>query len=170
MVKTKYVVAILFFWLIILFGFIGFKEFTKQTGTEVLLKTMPIDPRDLFRGDYVVLRYDISTVSSDLATENLAIGDKVYVSLVLQDQYAIASSVSKMQPSDSLFVKAKVKNVNPDHFELEYGIESYFVPEGKGRDIERYRGNQLDVKVAIDQFGNAVIKSLLIEGKEVSLS
>ncbi len=29
-------------------------------GTEVTLQTQPVDPRDLLRGDYVVLRYDIS--------------------------------------------------------------------------------------------------------------
>jgi uncharacterized membrane-anchored protein len=31
-----------------------------RDGTEVTLQTRPVDPRDLLRGDYVVLRYDIS--------------------------------------------------------------------------------------------------------------
>lgn len=31
-----------------------------REGTEVILQTQPVDPRDLLRGDYVVLRYDIS--------------------------------------------------------------------------------------------------------------
>src|SRR4029077_13511649 len=31
-------------------------------GTDVLLKTAPVDPRDLLRGDYVTLNYDISRV------------------------------------------------------------------------------------------------------------
>ena len=43
----------------------------------------------------------------------------------------------------------------------------FFVPEGEGRAIERERGGNLDVKVAIDEFGNAVIKTLLIDGAEV---
>ena len=33
-----------------------------QSGTEVVLKTAPIDPRDLLRGDYVILNYEISSV------------------------------------------------------------------------------------------------------------
>ncbi|EJZ21322.1 hypothetical protein RCCGEPOP_10521 [Rhizobium sp. Pop5] len=33
-----------------------------SNGTEVLLKTAPVDPRDFLRGDYVVLNYDISSV------------------------------------------------------------------------------------------------------------
>src|SRR4051794_36188355 len=31
-----------------------------REGAEVTLQTEPVDPRDLLRGDYVVLRYDIS--------------------------------------------------------------------------------------------------------------
>src|SRR4029078_8389557 len=33
-------------------------------GTEVKLQTRPVDPRDLLRGDYVVLGYDISQLPS----------------------------------------------------------------------------------------------------------
>jgi GDYXXLXY motif protein len=32
------------------------------TGETIYLRTRPVDPRDLFRGDYVVLAYDIDTV------------------------------------------------------------------------------------------------------------
>ena len=35
-----------------------------RDGTEVKLQTRPVDPRDLLRGDYVVLGYDISQLSS----------------------------------------------------------------------------------------------------------
>ena len=31
-------------------------------GQEVLLKSLPVDPRDLLRGEYVILNYDISTI------------------------------------------------------------------------------------------------------------
>ena len=31
-----------------------------SSGQEVVLQTVPVDPRDLLRGDYVILRYDIS--------------------------------------------------------------------------------------------------------------
>ena len=33
-----------------------------KSGTEVRLRTVPVDPRDLFRGDYVVFSYEIGTV------------------------------------------------------------------------------------------------------------
>ena len=42
------------FWLVLILGFVAYKEMTLQTGEEVVLKTVPVDPRDLFRGDYVI--------------------------------------------------------------------------------------------------------------------
>ena len=34
-----------------------------RDGREVLLKVEPVDPRDLLRGDYVVLTYEITRTS-----------------------------------------------------------------------------------------------------------
>jgi GDYXXLXY protein len=45
-----------------------------RTGTEVTLQTRPIDPRDFLRGDYVVLGYDISTVSAGELKDQPATG------------------------------------------------------------------------------------------------
>ena len=33
---------------------------TLTTGETILLRVVPVDPRDLFRGDYVILSYEIS--------------------------------------------------------------------------------------------------------------
>ncbi len=37
-----------------------------RSGKEVLLKVEPVDPRDLLRGDYVALGYDISRIPTRL--------------------------------------------------------------------------------------------------------
>ncbi|MGL4397939.1 MAG: GDYXXLXY domain-containing protein [Hyphomicrobium sp.] len=54
------------------------------TGREIVLPVVPVDPRDIFRGDYVVLGYDLSTVnipaaSDGTAPSGLRDGDVVYV-------------------------------------------------------------------------------------------
>jgi uncharacterized membrane-anchored protein len=36
-----------------LLGMVGIKQYTLSTGTPIVLKTEPIDPRSLFQGDYV---------------------------------------------------------------------------------------------------------------------
>lgn len=33
---------------------------TRMSGDTILLRIVPVDPRDLFRGDYVILSYDLS--------------------------------------------------------------------------------------------------------------
>ena len=158
------------FWLIILLGFVIIKEFTLQTGEEVLLKTRPVDPRDLFRGDYVVLRYEISTLDlGSIPTDYTGFenGDKIYVGLSIKEEYGSPSKIYRNSPKEGLYLKGTVKDVRNNMLNVEYGIENYFVPEGEGRAIERQTGGNLDVKVSIDKFGNAGIKTLLIDGQEV---
>ena len=168
--KKKVFILLGIFWLVVISGFIGYKEYTLRTGQEVLLKTTPVDPRDLFRGDYVMLRYDISDLNSQdlvFGRNDFKLGDRVYVVLDIKEKYAVATGVYSQLPSDGLFIKGTLKDVGGSRFNIEYGIESYFVPEGKGRDIERQLGRNVDVRVAVDKSGNSVIKALLIDGQEV---
>ena len=52
------------------------------TGQTVLVKVVPVDPRELFRGDYVQLSYDFSRVppercarpAGELGLETVAVG------------------------------------------------------------------------------------------------
>jgi uncharacterized membrane-anchored protein len=138
------------------------KERTLATGEEVVLQTVPIDPRDLFRGDYVNLRYTISTVRSYTDFE---VGDRVYVGLAQQGDIWDAVSASH-SPPDGLYIKGRVTQTQQGQIDVEYGIESYFVPEGSGHIIERAR--DVKVRVAVDSSGNSVIKGLLVDGEPFS--
>jgi len=63
---------ILSFWLIILFQIallfviIVRYEYVLNTGQEILMKTRPVDPRDILRGDYVILNYDLREYKVDV--------------------------------------------------------------------------------------------------------
>ena len=39
-----------------------------RSGADIKLKTLPVDPRDLLRGDYVILSYPISTIPASIVT------------------------------------------------------------------------------------------------------
>jgi uncharacterized membrane-anchored protein len=53
-----------------------------------------------------------------------------------------------------------------EHLTVRYGIENYFVPEGEGRDLERPKpGEKVSTRVAVDRFGNAGIKAVLVNGQ-----
>jgi len=187
--QKKILYLTIVFWLFIFSGFIAYKEYTLRTGTEVILKTEPVDPRDIFRGDYVNLNYNITTL--DLKTipaedTHFDYNDKIYLALEVKDGYGVPKKIYRNPPENELYIKGKVINVIHDwetdeasnmieeedipELRVDYGIESYFVSEGKGLEIEsnQWTGNEkVDVKVVIDKYGNAVIKSLLINGKEV---
>jgi len=49
---------------------------------------------------------------------------------------------------------------------VSYGIESYFVPEGTGHEIEQeLRTGDLTVDIAVDAQGRAAIKAMRRKGK-----
>lgn len=180
--QKKVLYLTLIFWLLIFSGFIAYKEYTLRTGTEVVLKTLPVDPRDLFRGDYVTLNYEISTLDMEkVEAENsyFYYGDPIYLALELKNGYGIPKKIYATPPENELYIKGKVNDIIYDweseegtirELRIDYGIESYFVPEGRGIEIEKEQQTgrkQVDAKVIIDKYGNAVIKSLLIDGKEI---
>lgn len=155
-------------------GLVSFKEVTLRFGKEVTLQTVPVDPRDLFRGDFVILRYDISSISPQNATiwDFPRKGDSVYVRLVESGGVWVAREVASNPGSDwDVFIKGtvtgSVTRASRRPITLSYGIESYFVPEDTGMPIERAR----DVKavVSVNGLGDPVIKSLIVDGEPFKL-
>ena len=72
-----------------------------RNGQEVRLEIAPVDPRDLFRGDYVVLDYRIGTVDLPQdATTAFTRGQKVFVTLRPDaDHKAKAVAISAERPA-----------------------------------------------------------------------
>jgi uncharacterized membrane-anchored protein len=159
-----------------------------RSGTEVRLATAPVDPRDLFRGDYVVLGYKISTLDP-VALQ----GDKsfqrnqtVFVRVAPgADGLAEAKGVHLARPAAAAgetILEGRVSTTGtclagPDGtpdcklglraIRVAYGIEAYFVPQGSGRAIETTDRARLEVVAAVSGSGQAAIKRLLIDGKLV---
>ncbi len=163
--NKKQFLLIIAFWLILIGGLALYKQYPLSTGEEVLLRTEPVDPRDLFRGDYVILNYEISSLDKNLIKgSNVSRGDDVYVTLEKEDGYGVPTGIHTENP-EGLAIKGKVRDGNSRRVQIEYGIEDYFVPEGKGGQIEELRG-RLDVRIKVDRFGNAAIDALMVNGTE----
>lgn len=163
-------------WLVLALGLIGYKQRILATGIKVMLETVPVDPRDFLRGDYVILRYKISSLSSIPGKSNFKRGDRVYVKLEPGGEYREAESA----PWRAVAMKAKneiergdvvIKGKIGRGGVVKYGIESYFVPEGKGREIEKNMAgrSKVAVEVIVDKNGNGIINKLFIDGREVQL-
>ena len=54
-----------------------------QNGREIRLSAVPVDPRDLIRGHYVILSYDISRIDNRTVDgdPDIGWGDTVYVTI-----------------------------------------------------------------------------------------
>ena len=62
----------------------------------------------------------------------------------------------------------EIKEIKSRMLHVEYGIESYFVEEGKGRAVESGRGaRELRVEVSLRKDGKGIITALLMGGKLV---
>jgi len=56
-------------------------------------------------------------------------------------------------------------NESHPEMNLRYGIETYFVPESTGRDLEKLtRQAAVRTVVAVDRNGKAAIKGIIVEG------
>lgn len=158
---------------IVILIFLCVNLYTLHFGQEILLETAPVDPRDLFRGDYVTLSYEISRINlneipydTDFSTR-----EDIYASLSKKDKFWTVDAVSHTKPGfgkDQVCMKGRVTNSFDNQVSVDWGIESYFVPEGKGRLIERQRNvENVSVVVSVDSTCSSVLKELLINDEPV---
>jgi uncharacterized membrane-anchored protein len=159
-------------WLGLMAGIVGTHELTLRTGQEVVLETRPVDPRDLFRGDYVVLSYaagalDLASLPNDLRQP--ARGQSVYVTLDRSGPRAVPAGVHAARPAQApVSLRGRITSVHGRRIQVEYGIESYFVPEGRGRPLERAAGKSLEVVARVDRDGRAAIETVRLNGIDVN--
>lgn len=169
--KKLIFVAVSFLWIALAVGLIISKQHIIRTGKTVLLETVPVDPRDFLRGDYVILRYKISTIDLQQIQSEKSYygqGERVYVKLEPKEKFWEARAVKTKRPvsDNGVYIKARVKYCYNKKLDLNYGIESYFVPEGEGKDIEKnMRGNKssVEVEALVDTSGNAIIKKVFAQ-------
>jgi uncharacterized membrane-anchored protein len=151
-----------------------------REGREVTLQTQPVDPRDLLRGDYVVLRYDISQLPAGAlaGTPSAERNPAVFVKLApnANGLYEAVSVHAAPVPvtAPEILIRGRVSyscgsgRTFCDKLTIKYGLESYFVPEGEGKKLEQARNQQkLRVVAAVLPSGRAAIKRLLLDGEPV---
>ena len=217
--SRTFVIGIFVFWIIAIGAFVLSKEMVLSHGRAILIPVEPVDPRDVFRGDYINLNYNISNFDRNLYFDTqgegnpntLKKGDVLYVMvesstgrvesvLYYSDTFERINEVAMAQKDQNyglsgmelLVLKAVVERDDPysKRIFVKYGIESFFVPEGVGREIEkcgrlkcvdepitgvdsglRSRTEEtvpMYAKARVDENGNLVLESLILSnGEEV---
>jgi uncharacterized membrane-anchored protein len=149
----------------------GYHEWVRQTAEVIVLKGRPADPQDLLRGDYMTMRYDISDARVREAKQgsfgNTDMGHDVWVLLEKHERYhvVVQASYEKLTPgAGQVLVRGQISpgwGGIPGRSRIDYGIERYFVPEGKGTP----RFQLMEVEVSVSPAQRLYIKRVLLDGR-----
>jgi uncharacterized membrane-anchored protein len=164
-----FVLALQSAWLL---GTVAVQEHALATGKIILLETARVDPRDLLRGDYLILNYKISDVPVNLFSppvmKDLPEGTKIYVALApaTNQFYAVVkASTNQFTPAaDEVLLKGKSTwlqwNASTNSVHVEYGLERFYVAEGTGNPV-----GKLTAQVVVPASGRGHVKEVFVDGK-----
>lgn len=132
---------------------------TLASGKVVTFDTVPVDPWDMFRGDYVTLSYPFSNVQT---REPFRHGQRVYT-VMRKDadgkwQAARVTAECPVLGNGEIMLAGKAESSSDNSLRVRYGIEQVFVSEGRGRNV--HSGSSVQADVAIDAKGLAVIREV----------
>ncbi|MFC1824852.1 GDYXXLXY domain-containing protein [Thermodesulfobacteriota bacterium] len=138
------------------------------TGKEIRLKTIPVDPRSLFRGNYARLRYEISTIEGkDLGMkQNLRNGEVVYIKLKPgADGLYVFDGAGLEKPGSGPFIRGRLQTKQSRNksviFNIRYGIEAYFAPKEKALALEKeLRGSGVAI-IMVAGNGKATLREVI---------
>ena len=162
------------------------RETLLSDGTPVRLQVVPVDPRSLLSGDYVILNFKINFFPGDtlrdMAPElEVRSGQAVFVALEPRQSatlseaagtyFAVAVAARQADLGEARYViRGQALNdygKSDDYgLNLSYGIENYFVPQFAGLVIEESLA-RTEAEVMLGPQGDAALKRLFIDGEEV---
>ncbi|MBI4224480.1 MAG: GDYXXLXY domain-containing protein [Deltaproteobacteria bacterium] len=126
-----------------------------SSGDSILVKTVPVDPRDILRGQYLRLGYEFSTQPAEGDYGNL-----VWVVLKPEGKFYVPVHSLKTPPADlppdQLFIQGR-----SEYSRIYFGVEKYFVPEGTKTPDPK----DITVRLRINNRGRARIEEVYVRGK-----
>jgi uncharacterized membrane-anchored protein len=164
------------------------------TGTTVVLRAVPVDPRDLFRGEFVRLSTPANRlfVTADpvkpaeapdavvvrpgddwwerwpAAARRESVGAVVYVQLEPDPASGEHRpvTVSRGKVPGALNLQGRVVESYPPYIQVDYGLEAFFMAEGTARPVEDAirNGQRVQMDVAVAAGGRARVRNLIIDG------
>jgi uncharacterized membrane-anchored protein len=145
-------------------------------GAEIRLPVIPVDPRDLLRGDYVILSYPMSRLNlAELGGDSdFDYSTPVFVELVQDGETWKPVAAWKTKPEGKTFIRGDITywetpagcEKDCSILSADYNLEKFFVPEGEGLELEKLRNDQrVQVDIAVSDNGRAALKRLRVDGQ-----
>ncbi|WP_200930715.1 GDYXXLXY domain-containing protein [Bacillus sp. FJAT-28004] len=147
-------------------GYVGYhaavSEALLSSGTSIKLAIEPLDPRSILQGDYVRLQYNISTPPDHIAQELETRRSNSRIKVVLQQGTDGIYNFDRIyRNGETVTNKEIVINGSTSGWRnINYGIETYFVPEGTGIETEQ---NARFAYVMVGTRGDALLEKLTKE-------
>jgi len=147
---------------LVLFSFILYNQWPLMVGKKVVLVTQPVDPFDLFRGQYMSINYEISRING---VEGFGKGDSIYI-ILKEDKQGIwrKEKVSKSKPQAEYFIKGKIAYTYKGGVRVKYGIEQFFF-----ENHAKLPTRNITVEIGVTNSGRAKLSHLLHNGKPIEI-
>lgn len=137
-----------------------------QVGKTIKLETLPIDPQDIFYGDYVTLRYEIEQIEESkwIGEKEHRYGEKVYVIVEEADNgtyQVVQGSAERLQVGANQVLLNGKYHYNDTYegvIHVDYGLDRYYIEDNTGADYEQ--SGEMTVTVAVAPWGQKKIVSL----------
>lgn len=132
----------------------------------ILVKTIPVDPRDYLSGNYLTLRYEFTDLwrfKSKNKNIQEASNNEIYTVLKKDGSWYVPDYISLEKPlvrDDQIAIKGKYTG---SFGRIEYGIEKYFINENTK---EPKREDKVEVLLTVGDDFTARIKGLIVNGTE----
>ena len=146
-------------------------------GTEVMLRSRFVDPRDLFRGHYVILNLDVGALEVDTIPVDEALvdaGEPVFIELKKgEEPFWVAAALHAQIPVDATgpVVAGEYRGTTaatadrPASHRVELPFDRYFAPKLRARELETIQNDdKLGVVLAVGKDGRAAIKGIVVDG------
>lgn len=145
-----------------LLGWAGYHETVRRTAPAIVLETRPVDPRDILRGDFMILNYAISRHPAPEDWSEWRTNE-VCVILRTEGRFHVIEELRQEEPDATdprLWVRANAWRNHDGNLSLTYGVEQFFVPEGMGTP----KFTTMEVVASVSPARRLYIKQVRLDG------
>ncbi len=132
------------------------------SGESILVRTAPVDPRDLLSGQYILLSYEFSNPGRWRAAREADFGDgeAVWVVLAPAGEFHTPARAQRARPEGLRAGEVAIRGAM-ERWRARFGVERYFVPEGTPTPSQ----SDITVRLRVGNDGAARIERVYVKGQ-----